>query len=732
MINLESKITDVTVYRYGADISRIALIEKTDFSKGNAAFKITGLPLVLLDSTVKVKLISNNGGKVDLPSAKDYKIIIEEPDLGVDTVSEIDTKIEKSSNTIMKITDEIGQLDYWIKLLSESRITERHVDEKSGPVKSPLDKRMELLDLKINKATELIKKKQGKLIELNNEKKIIFDLADKKKLMTAQEKDNKDTLKKACIITLVGFSFPPDTKIKFNYMVPGACWAPSYMLHLDKDYSNAELALRAMVCQYTGEDWDNVNITLSTALPQSWTDLPELASLRIGRRQRPVKKSGYREAPVGAKELYSDFDEEFKIIVQPQTKKKIIEAVSKEIDAPMPEDTVQGFVSPVEEEVEESEELAVSMDMAFEDKVNFGASGPPPEMQAPPVMYSKSKIGGRSVRSPKLKKSVRRAKHMSPLRERKEREKSVDDRMNGFFEPEEIIASAKFLNFSKLRMPNYHSDVRGELKIITDDELYVDICQQYGLRFKEIYKNVFTLHERNAASVKTINLPDGYLLADSYNGFDYAYKADAPVDIPSNNIYHNIKVMKFDSAPEAYYVTVPRENTSVYKFISMKNKLEAPLLRGVCDIFAGGNYTATGRIKFTAPKGIIKLGLGVEQRIKVARNIKYEEEAAGIVGSNIKLEHSIVLEIRNLLDKIIKIQVRERIPISDLKPEDIKITISSTTPVWKKYDPSEYSLRGGYCWDLEIEPSKTAALKVDYSISISSKEELVDGNRREE
>jgi len=727
MINLESKITDVTVYRSGADISRTALIEKTEFSNDIVVFKITGLPLVLIDSTVKVKLISNNGEKNDLPAAKDYKIIIEEPDLSLDAASGIDAKIEKSSNAIMKITDEIKQLDYWIKLLSVSRIKERHVDEKAGPVKSPLDKRMEFLDLKINKVTELIKKKKEKLIELSNEKKIIFDLADKKETMTAKEKDNQDTLKKACIITLAGSSFPPDTKIQFNYMVPGACWAPSYMLHLDRDYSNAELALRAMVCQFTGEDWENVNVTLSTALPQSWADLPELASLRIGRRQRPLKKSGYREAPVGAKELYSDFDDEFSIIEQPWIKKKIIEAPGTKIDAPMPEDTVRGFASSIESEADEAEEeISCSTDMDFDDKVKHDAPAPPPEMQPAPVMYRKSKIGGRRVMSPKLKKSVRKEKEMSLIG------KSRDAGMDGNFEPEEIVASANFLNFSKLRMPDYHSNVRGELKIITDDESYVDICRQYGLRFKESYQTVFELHKRNAASVKKINLPDGYFIADSYNGFDYAYKADAPVDIPSNNIFHSIKVIKFDSAPEAYYVTVPRENTSVYKFISMKNELEAPLLRGVCDIFAGGNYTATGRIKFTAPKGIIKLGLGVEQRIKVARNIKFEEEATGIVGSNIKLEHSVILEIRNLLDKIIKIQVRERIPISDLKPEDIKITISNTTPVWKKYDPSEYSLRGGYYWDLEIGPSKTAALKADYSITISSKNELVDGNRREE
>ena len=63
-----------------------------------------------------------------------------------------------------------------------------------------------------------------------------------------------------------------------------------------------------MVGQATGEDWSGVALTLSTASPQQWTELPELKSRRIGRRQPPPAKTGWRPPPVGADELYADYD----------------------------------------------------------------------------------------------------------------------------------------------------------------------------------------------------------------------------------------------------------------------------------------------------------------------------------------------------------------------------------------------------------------------------------------
>jgi hypothetical protein len=541
--------------------------------------------------------------------------------------------------------------------------------------------------------------------------------------MEAKEKVDKSVPKKACIITFSGYLFPPGTRLELNYMVPGACWAPSYMLYLDKNCSEAELVLRALICQQTGEDWENVNIILSTAFPQKWTDLPELASLRIGRKQQAVRKTGFREAPGGAEALYSDFDDEFGILETPVSNKE----GKRKAPPPQTVSPVEGFGISNDKVSEEkiypeegADEVAVMSNMRIPDGMDKEAA-PAPEMK----------------KKARLEESFRRAKTSIPAKADSVSgavELQSAKQLYGCVLPEkeEITASKKYLNFERLRMPGIDSGRRGAVMIISENKYYEDICMQYGLEYKDSFKTAFKKSISDAESVKNIKLPGGIFIAESYKGFDYAYKADAPVDIPSNSIFHNIKVVHFDSAPEPYYVTVPREDTAVFRFITMKNELEAPLLRGLCDVFTGGNYTAAGKIKFTAPKGIIRLGLGVEQRIKVARNIKYNEETSGLAGSNNKLNHSIEIELKNLTDFNIKIRICERIPVTDLKPEDIRISVTDVSPAWEKFDPEDYSLRGGYFWDIEMKPSETVTLKSDYTIIISSKYELTGGNRREE
>ena len=59
-------------------------------------------------------------------------------------------------------------------------------------------------------------------------------------------------------------------------VIPRAGWVPTYDVRLAADAKTAELTFRAMVRQQTGEDWSNVDLTLSTARPAAGGAPPEL------------------------------------------------------------------------------------------------------------------------------------------------------------------------------------------------------------------------------------------------------------------------------------------------------------------------------------------------------------------------------------------------------------------------------------------------------------------------
>lgn len=78
-----------------------------------------------------------------------------------------------------------------------------------------------------------------------------------------------------------------------------AGWEPAYDVRLAGDAKTAELTFRAMVRQQTGEDWSNVDLTLSTARPAVGGAPPELYPWRISfhRPQPMMSEMVYGAAP---------------------------------------------------------------------------------------------------------------------------------------------------------------------------------------------------------------------------------------------------------------------------------------------------------------------------------------------------------------------------------------------------------------------------------------------------
>lgn len=63
--------------------------------------------------------------------------------------------------------------------------------------------------------------------------------------------------------------------VTLNYLVNGASWQPQYQANLDTNSKQLKLDLQAIVAQTTGENWQNVPLTLSTAEPSYYTNLSD-------------------------------------------------------------------------------------------------------------------------------------------------------------------------------------------------------------------------------------------------------------------------------------------------------------------------------------------------------------------------------------------------------------------------------------------------------------------------
>ncbi|HEY6872478.1 MAG TPA: mucoidy inhibitor MuiA family protein [Geobacteraceae bacterium] len=79
-------------------------------------------------------------------------------------------------------------------------------------------------------------------------------------------------------------------------VTPQASWEPSYDARLAPDGKSAELVFRALVRQQTGEDWQDVSLSLSTARPALGGAPPELAPWRVSFYRPPPPPSPMPDA----------------------------------------------------------------------------------------------------------------------------------------------------------------------------------------------------------------------------------------------------------------------------------------------------------------------------------------------------------------------------------------------------------------------------------------------------
>jgi len=75
------------------------------------------------------------------------------------------------------------------------------------------------------------------------------------------------------VVELAGARGP--ASLDLEYLVGGAGWHPVYDLRAAADARSVDLAYRAEVCQRTGEDWNDVELLLSTARPSLGAQGPD-------------------------------------------------------------------------------------------------------------------------------------------------------------------------------------------------------------------------------------------------------------------------------------------------------------------------------------------------------------------------------------------------------------------------------------------------------------------------
>ena len=102
-----------------------------------------------------------------------------------------------------------------------------------------------------------------------------------------------------CGVLLLTISSPKAQKqeLKIKYFTSAAAWSMQYDVNIDRIGQPVELIKKAYITQTTGIDWNKVQLTLSTAMPSTNNQVPELSPWLL-RLQETAPKPARRSANV--------------------------------------------------------------------------------------------------------------------------------------------------------------------------------------------------------------------------------------------------------------------------------------------------------------------------------------------------------------------------------------------------------------------------------------------------
>lgn len=263
--SVHTSITSVIIY---SDRGMIVREGKSQISSGTSILMIPDLSPQLIDQSVRVK------GSADIPvSILDVKVV----QSFLDTIPEeririLQNKLRDLRTEEQKLLDNLSvlksQKDFVDTLRNSiARESRPATAGRSGNIQE-WEKLLAFNERKLQSLYAEIRGTNSELTEIRNKVEAV-----EREIRDSQAYSRK--MQKNVLVT-VQADKPTMLNIEVSYLVVGARWTPTYEARVRSGSSSLQLVYSALVRQNTGEEWKDVELTLSTARPSVGGKAPSL------------------------------------------------------------------------------------------------------------------------------------------------------------------------------------------------------------------------------------------------------------------------------------------------------------------------------------------------------------------------------------------------------------------------------------------------------------------------
>lgn len=269
-IAADSRIAAVTVFNDRAMVKRVATVK---LAKGENVIVFAGIPLQMAEESLRAE---GQGAAAARISGLSVRNVFLDND-SQKRIRDIESEIQTLERSVQKIEARRTALSAQRTFIDSIRTGWGERISKELALGKPAV--AELGEANRFVGDSILKIEDG-LFDAAAEKKPLLDriVALKKQLADISSSRGKEV---RTVELTVDAAAAMDFTAELSYLVTGARWEPLYDIRLAADGRSAELAYRASVSQNSGEDWQGVNLSLSTAIPSTGSAPPELYPWQI-------------------------------------------------------------------------------------------------------------------------------------------------------------------------------------------------------------------------------------------------------------------------------------------------------------------------------------------------------------------------------------------------------------------------------------------------------------------
>ena len=254
-IDAESRITDVTVYEDRAQVTRSVQVQ---LKTGENEVLFAHLPASVMEDSVRAT--GKGAVPVQITGLEMKRVYLKEAAEG--KVRELKEKMQKLKDADAELSFRLEALTQQREFITSIRMGTTDKISKELLAAKPQPEEWDKVSTFIRRGMD---ENSGERLEVEvarrENKKEIDALKRELDQLAGGAKEEKSVI--VSLESEKGGAFTLD----LSYIYGGALWVPVYDARADREKNDVELTYKGAVVQSTGEDWNDVSLSLSTARP---------------------------------------------------------------------------------------------------------------------------------------------------------------------------------------------------------------------------------------------------------------------------------------------------------------------------------------------------------------------------------------------------------------------------------------------------------------------------------